>query len=437
MKNTKIQSKKTHKKTPKKKSSKKSKANSKFKYLLQSVRVLDLTRILGGPYCTQILADQGAEIIKVESPLGDETRRWGPPFDSDTSAYFYGTNRTKKSIVLDLKKAISKKVLEKLMQDCDVLVENFKPGDLKKFGFSDSYIQKKFPHLIHCRITGFGAKGPMSSHLGFDAAIQAWSGLMSINGDRTSEQNYGVKMGVPIVDLVTGLNAAFAISSALFERNFSQKGQRIEVSLFDCALSLLHPQAANYFFSQKNPSATGNRHSNIAPYELYPTQTKFIYIACGNDQQFQTLCKYLKQPEWAEDLRFKTNSQRVQNIQKLNELLIPTLKNMDAHKLSADLLELGVPCGPLQSVQEALDHPQTKASKMLIEHCSHKMIASPIKSSRSSLKKATEPPRLGEHTLALLSQFSWTQKEWSELTAQRGELQNSSPKALKKHKKKA
>ncbi len=383
------------------------------KSILSGVRVLDLSRILAGPYCTQILSDQGAEVIKVESPLGDETRRWGPPFQNHQSAYFSGINRNKKSIVLDLKKKVSIKALHKLLETSDVLIENFKFGDFKKFGFSDQLLKKKYPHLIHCQISGFGLKSEFKNYPGYDAAIQAWSGLMSING------SFGpTKVGVPIVDLVTGLNAAFAIVAALYERGFSSKGQKIETSLLENAFSILHPQTTNYFFSKRKPALLGNTHPNIAPYDLFQTKNSAIYIACGNDRQFQILCEALGSQKLALNPKFSTNELRVRNRTGLNKLMKPLLMRQDAKLLSKKLLRLGVPSGPALSIPEALREKHVKDSKIVRKIGNQNYVMPPFQFSRSSKAGLKPPPHLGANTLEILKNLDLKPNEMKDILKQ-------------------
>lgn len=243
---------------------------------LNGIKVVDLSRVLGGPLCTQILGDHGAEILKVEPPAGDETRGWGPPYHERGSAYYDGVNRNKKGIALDMRQPEAHQILFRLLETADVLVENFKVGTLEKWGigFTD-VLQKKFPRLIHCRVTGFGSNGPYAGFPGYDAVAQATSGLMSINGDADRPP---VRIGVPIVDLTTGMNAVIAILLALYERETSGLGQSIEVSLYDTAVSLIHPHAANWFLDGKPQKRLGSAHPNITPYDLFPTANGMLFL---------------------------------------------------------------------------------------------------------------------------------------------------------------
>jgi formyl-CoA transferase len=270
---------------------------------LAGLRVVDLTRVLGGPYCTMVLSDHGAEVIKLEPPQGDEVRDWGPPFDSAGDAsYFVGVNRNKRSVGLDLSKPAGKEVLLRLLEGADVLVENFKPGSMEKWGLGyEAVLSKRFPRLIHCRVSGFGGEGPLGGFPGYDAVLQAMVGLMSINGTETSGPT---RLGTPIVDIATGLFSTIAILMALHEREKSGQGQYCDMTLHDCGMALLHPHAANYFLSDKRPKATGNPHPNLVPYSKFKTKTCEIFIAAGNDPAFRKFCEFLGIPDVAKDPRY-------------------------------------------------------------------------------------------------------------------------------------
>jgi formyl-CoA transferase len=263
---------------------------------LAGLKVIDLTRVLGGPYCTMILSDHGAEVIKIEPPQGDEVRDWGPPFHEGDASYFLGVNRNKKSLALDLGKPEGRAVLLRLLEGADVLVENYKPGAMEKWGlgYAES-LSKKFPRLVHCRVSGFGADGPLGGLPGYDAVIQGMVGLMSINGDPP------LRMGTPVVDLATGLYSAIAILMALQERERSGLGQYCDMTLHDCGMALLHPHAANFFLNDKRPKPTGNPHPNLAPYSKFRTRTCEIFVAAGNDPAFRKFCEFLGFPEMAQD----------------------------------------------------------------------------------------------------------------------------------------
>jgi len=361
---------------------------------LTGIRVVDLTRVLGGPYCTQILADHGAEVLKIEPPAGDETRGWGPPFIEDTAAYFMGVNRNKKGLVADLSTEGGQLFLRELLSQADVLIENFKPGTLEKWGLGKDALQKAFPQLIHCCISGFGADGPLGGLPGYDACAQALCGLMSVNGEKGGAPT---RVGLPVVDMVTGLNAAIGVLLAVNERRSSGQGQYLDISLFDCAVSLLHPHAPNYFASGKVPGLTGNAHPNIAPYESFPTASGELFLAVGNNRQFATLCKVLKRSDIAQDARFIDNAQRLAHRQILHETLCAVLAVHQAVELADVLMKAGVPASPVNNVAQLLAHPHTSHRKMVIEQGSYRAINTPIKLSRTPAQFLSLPPGFGEH----------------------------------------
>lgn len=366
---------------------------------LAGLKVVDLTRILSGPYCTQLLGDHGATVIKVEPPQGDETRAWGPPFVEGTASYYIGVNRNKQGIVLDLAQQAARDALLALLEDADVLVENFKPGTLDKWGMARTELERRFPRLVHCRISGFGADGPLGGLPGFDAAVQAVAGLMSINGRPDGE---ATRMGVPVVDLAAGLNAAIGILMALHERSRSGRGQLIDIALYDCGLSLLHPYAANYFVSGKVPARVGNAHPNITPYDTFATATTPIFLAVGNDAQFRKLCAHLGKPAIADDPRFINNGERNRNRAALKPILEDLLRTQDCITLADQLIRLGVPCGAVHDIAEAVAHPHTAHRQMVVESGGYKGTGWPIKFDRTPASLRLAPPRLGEHTEEVL-----------------------------------
>jgi crotonobetainyl-CoA:carnitine CoA-transferase CaiB-like acyl-CoA transferase len=383
---------------------------------LAGVRVVDLSRVLGGPYCTQILADYGADVVKVEPPQGDETRGWGPPFNDGRSAYFSGANRNKRSIVIDLSRTEGRDLVLRLLQTADVLVHNFKPGTLEKWGLGfDAVLHQEFPTLILCHVTGFGADGPLGGFPGYDAVVQAMTGLMSINGDPAGGP---MRMGTPIVDIGTGLIACNAILAALFERSRSGKGQAIEVPLFDSAISMLHPQAANSLMSGKVPVSTGNGHPNIAPYDMFPTATKPIYLAIGNNGQFAKLCEHLGLTEVPADPRFLDNASRLANREELTQVLKASLAERDAEKLETDLLSAGVPAGVVRNVNEALSHPHTLHRNMIASVDTYRGTGIPARFSRTPGSIRRPPPRFGEDSVELLEQVGLDDVSISKLLEQ-------------------
>ena len=360
---------------------------------LQGIRVVDLSRVLGGPYCTQILGDHGAEVIKIEPPSGDETRAWGPPFVDGIASYFLGVNRNKKGLAVNLASDQGKEFLKMLLQDADVLVENFKPGTLEKWGFDVETLQEQFPRLVHCRVSGFGSDGPLGGLPGYDACAQAMCGLMSVNGDADGD---ATRVGLPVVDMVPGLNAAVGILMALQERARSGQGQFLDITLYDCALSLLHPHAANFFGNEKVPVRSGNAHPNIAPYETLSTRAGQLFMAVGNDRQFAQMASVLGVPDIATDPRFANNKDRLANRQALRDRLEAVLVDHDAADIADTLIRSGVPAAPVLNVAEALQHPHTAHREMIVEHEGYKAVASPIKLLRTPATLRRTPPALNQ-----------------------------------------
>ena len=327
---------------------------------MAGLRVIDLTRVLGGPYCTQILADHGADVIKVEPPAGDEVRDWGPPFHGEDAAYFVGINRNKRSIGLDLASEGGRAVLMKMLESADVLIENFKPGTLDKWGIGNEVLRARFPRLVHCRISGFGGDGPRGGNPGYDAIIQAMTGMISATG---SPQSGPTRIGVPLVDITTGLYAAIGILMALSERQRSGLGQFLETTLYETGLAIMHPHAANYFMHGKPPQLTGNEHPNLVPYAIFPTRTDNIFIGVGNDGTFRKLCKEIGKPELGADPRFARNKDRIANREALRAELASVFSQHDAGPLCDRLLAAGLPAGPVQSIDQALDQRPYRPSR--------------------------------------------------------------------------
>ncbi|MBU9583543.1 CaiB/BaiF CoA transferase family protein [Burkholderia multivorans] len=365
---------------------------------LAGLRIIDLSRVLGGPYATQVLADHGAEVIKIEPPSGDETRTWGPPFDGDTASYFLGVNRNKLGIALDLTKPGDRERLLGLLDEADALVENFRIGTMERWGLDFDALHARFPRLVYCRVSGFGADGPLGGLPGYDAAVQAMAGLMSVNGEAGGAP---LRVGVPIVDLVTGLNAALGVLMALRERDASGRGQFVETTLFDCALSILHPHTPNFFHSGRAPVRTGNAHPNITPYDSFPTATVDIFLAVGNNGQFAALCDVLGTRDWLDDPRFADNRARSANRTALRALLETALAAHDGAALAERLMRSGVPCAPVLGLDAALAHPHVAHRAMKVELGAHRGIASPIKLGRTPATYRRAPPALNEHAAQL------------------------------------
>ena len=376
---------------------------------LSGIKIVDLTRVLSGPYATQILADHGAEVLKVEPPLGDEVRDWGPPFYEGNASYFIGLNRNKRSIGIDLRKPEGRVILMRLLEDADIVFENFKTGQMEKFGLGyEDVLKKEFPKLIYCRISGYGADGPLGGFPGYDAVIQSAAGWFSVNGTADSGPT---RVGIPMVDMGTGLYSTIAMLMALEERSRSGKGQFIDMTLYDCAVSLLHPYLANYLLSDKIPQVTGNQHPNIAPYDKYPTKTGDIYIACGNNRQFLGLCQVLDQPELADDPRFKDNGDRSQNRDALTDVLRLAMVNEDGEDLCARLLANNVPAGAVNDIAQVMSHPHTAHRSMNAELDWYRGAGTPIKFSRTPGSLKSPPPKFGVHSREIMLAHGYSEGE--------------------------
>jgi|SRR5690554_3001681 len=362
---------------------------------LSGLRVIDLTRVLGGPYCSQILGDHGADVVKIEPPQGDEVRDWGPPFHEADAAYFIGVNRNKRAMALDLAQPEGRDVLLTLLSDADVLLENFKPGSMEKWGLSSEALQERFPRLIHCRISGFGSDGPLGGFPGYDAIVQAMAGWFSVNGEYGGEPT---RLGVAMVDMGTGLYAATAVLMAVHERHRSGQGQFIDMTLYDCAIALMHPHVVNYGLSGDVPVATGNAHPNISPYETFRTRTVDIFIGAGNNRAFSKLCDALEAPELLLDPRFTNNADRVVNRDQLKVELEARLMRIDGQALSEQLLASGLPAGAIQDTAQVVAHPHTRHRDMFVEQGWYKMTGIPIKFSRTPGAIRRLPPVFSQHS---------------------------------------
>ncbi len=383
---------------------------------LDGIRVFDLTRILAGPTCTQILGDLGADVIKVEQPgKGDDTRNFAPPFIRDDkgaetgeSAYFCSSNRNKRSITLDLANPEGQALAKKLIAKSDVLIENFKKGGLAKYGLGWEQLKKEFPRLVYCSITGFGQTGPYSSRPGYDVLIQAMGGFMSVTGEPDGPPQ---KAGIPIADIMAGMYAAVAVNAALRHREVTGEGQYIDIGMLDTQAAMLSIMALNYLATGESPPRLGNAHPNIVPYQGFATADGNIVIAAANDGQYKRLCDFAGVPELAVDSRFKTNDQRVRN----RGQLIPRLSEIIAAKPSKHWLEglekAGVSCGPINTIKQLFDDPHVKARGMELTmphpatgKAPVKLVASPIRMSATNPDYRHAPPLLGQHTDEVLKQ---------------------------------
>ncbi|MEM5495123.1 CaiB/BaiF CoA-transferase family protein [Hoeflea sp. AS16] len=369
---------------------------------LKGLKVVELARILAGPWVGQTLADLGAEVIKVEAPEGDDTRRWGPPFmeradgegETETVAvYFHAANRGKSSVVCDFNNAEDMARLRTLISEADVLVENFKAGGLEKYGLDYDTVARLNPRLVYASITGFGQDGPRAAQPGYDFLIQGMSGIMDLTGDPDGSPQ---KIGVAWIDIFTGLYTVIAIQAALAERSRSGLGQHIDMSLFDCGLGVLANQASNYLIGGKVPRRLGNAHPSIVPYEVFPTADGHLIIACGNDRQFRALCGVLGLEPLADDPDYATNAARVNNREALRVLITAVTSTRDKATLIAALEAAGVPGGPINTVAEALNDPQAVAREMVINPEGISALRSPIRFSRSELALEKAGPRLGD-----------------------------------------
>ena len=378
---------------------------------LAGFTVLDLTRVLSGPYCTMVLGDLGARIIKVEQPgKGDDTRAWGPPFLGAESAYFLSINRNKESVTLDYKPAAGKAVLEQLIAKADVLVENFRPGTLERAGFGWDAVHRTFPRLVYASIAGYGQTGPRKDEAGYDAVMQAEGGLMSVTGDADRP---GYRLGVAITDMVSGLYCAQGITAALLARERSGEGQRVDIGMLDTTAALLTYQAANWFATGQTPQRKGNRHATIAPYETFTTADGEIVIAVGNDEIWKRFCPAAGLPELAADPRFTTNRDRMANYDEMRPPIDRVFRTATNAEWIARLNAAGVANGEVRDIGQMLNDPQLAAREM-VQTMMHptvgatRVIGAPIKLSATPASLRTPPPVLGQHTDAVLTELGYS-----------------------------
>lgn len=372
---------------------------------LAGLRVLELARILAGPWTGQILADLGAEVIKIESPKGDDTRSWGPPFVEETgaAAYFHATNRGKKSVVLDLATGEGQRNARALAARSDVLIENFKLGGLAKYGLDYPALSALDPRLVYCSITGFGQTGPYAPRAGYDFIIQAMSGLMSVTGEQGREPQ---KLGVAVADLVTGLNAVIAIQAALTERAATGKGRHIDMALMDACVSILSNQALSYLTSGTSPASLGNAHPSIVPYQVFAVADGHFILAVGNDGQFRKACAVLGLSDLPDDPAYATNPARVANRGALVPMMQTVLNRWTRNDILAAFEKAGVPAGPINRIGDVFDDPQVRSRGMQIAHGTIPGVRLPILLDGQPMIAERPCPRLGEHTDEVLASLS-------------------------------
>ncbi|PHY07379.1 MAG: CoA transferase [Alcaligenaceae bacterium] len=386
---------------------------------LAGIRVLDLSRVLAGPFCTQNLADLGADVIKVERPkLGDDTRAWAPPYlkdeagnDTKEAAYYLSTNRNKRSIEIDLASEAGIALIKELAKHCDILVENFKVGGLKQYGLDYESMKEAYPALIYCSITGFGQTGPYAERPGYDFMIQGMGGLMSITGERDDLPGGGPqKAGVAVTDIITGMYASVAILAAIQERQRSGLGQHLDIALLDCHIAMLANQNLNYMTSGVAPTRAGNAHQNVVPYQVFKTSDGFMIVAVGNDSQFRAFCTTLGIAHCGADPKFATNQARIIHRTELIPMLEAIMAGGERDDWIAKLEAVGVPCGPIQTIDQVFAHPQVIAREIWknIPHPtggSSPTTASPMNFSATPVQYRCAAPTLGQHTDEVLSEI--------------------------------
>jgi len=395
---------------------------------LDGIKIVDLSRVLAGPWSTQNLADLGADVIKVERPgVGDDTRSWGPPFvsrtegDAQDAAYFFCANRNKRSLTLDFTTEKGRDILIKLIAQADVLIENYKVGGLKKYGLDYDSLSRINPRLIYCSITGFGQDGPYADRPGYDALVQAMGGLMSITGEPDEVPGGGPqKVGVAVVDILTGLYATNAILAALLHRAKSDQGQYIDIALLDVQVATLANQAGNYLLSGNVPQRMGSAHPSIVPYQPFACADGHVMLAIGNDGQFTALCRAAGQADIASDVRFATNAMRVQHRAELLGLLTPLMQRHSVERWCELAQQEGFPCGPINTIDRVFHDPQVRARRMQIQmdspnYGSLDLVASPMRLSASPVSYRLAPPSLGQDTQDVLRELHYSDDEISTL----------------------
>ena len=399
---------------------------------LQGLRILDLSRILAGPTCTQMLGDLGADVIKVERPReGDDTRKWGPPYlkdlngiDTTESAYYLSANRSKRSLTVDISFPEGQKLIRKLAGKSDVLIQNYKVGGLKKYGLDFSSLNKELPNLIYCSISGFGQTGPKSHRPGYDFMIQAMGGIMSVTGEPDGSP---MKVGVGIADVMCGMYAAVGILAAIRHREQGGKGQHIDLALLDSQAAWLINSGLNYLTSRQDQHRLGNAHPNVVPYQVFQTSDSFFVLAVGNNTQFKKFCEFADAPELADDTRFRTNKDRVHNRDVLAELINDLTKKFSTSYWLEELEKLQVPCGPVNTIREVFEDPQIQHRGMEISMPHHlsgngkvSLIGSPLKMSETPVSYSNAPPTLGQHTDEILEELLGISEKERAVLAEKG-----------------
>jgi crotonobetainyl-CoA:carnitine CoA-transferase CaiB-like acyl-CoA transferase len=388
---------------------------------LEGIRVLDLSRVLAGPWCTQLLADLGAEVVKIERPgIGDDTRHWGPPWhgegDNRVAAYFLSCNRGKKSAAIDFARGEGAALVRKLAEGADVVIENFKVGGLEKFGLDAKSMRADNPRLIYASITGFGQDGPYADRAGYDYIIQGIGGLMSITGLPDGEPGGGpMRVGVAVVDLFTGLYTSVAILGALYRREKTGEGAHIDAALFDTQLAMLANQASNALISGKDPPRQGNTHPNIVPYQPFAAADQPIIIAVGNERQFARLADMCGHPEWTRDERFGSNGARVANRSEMVRLVSDCIRRKSAADWLAQLEAAGIPAGPINSVTQALADVQAQHRGMVRTIAGIPLVGSPVRLESARADSDLPPPALGQHTVEVISGLGLKPQELAKL----------------------
>lgn len=360
---------------------------------LSGYKIIDLTRVLAGPLCTQMLGDYGADVIKIEPPSGDQSRTSGPPYFDENSAMYYGLNRNKRSVVLDLKSPKQRQMLKSLLSDATVLIHNFKPGTMEKWGLDYDELKNDFPKLIVASISGFGADGPLGGTPGYDGSAGAWTGVIASNG----EVHEPMRIGLSVIDVSAGLHAALGVMLAIKAMERDGKGQAIDISLYDCGLALLHPHASNWLHGKTDTQRSGKQHPTFTPMGVYETADKSIYLAISTDLNFRKFCEIIERPDLASDVKFSSSAGRLSNRAELIEIVTQELAKFSAQSIVSQLNAADIPGGVILNVDEALEHPHAYHRKMNVNVDGQKFVGLPIKLSRTPGEIFRTPPQKNEH----------------------------------------